>query len=63
MSQTEAGAGRQVFWLTVAAFVWSAALVAAAFVLPLYGCAPGSAPCTNSLKCDRLRQVLLHCRD
>jgi hypothetical protein len=37
MSQTEARAGRQAFWLTVAAFVWSAALVGAAFVLPLYG--------------------------
>jgi uncharacterized membrane protein YhaH (DUF805 family) len=37
MSQAEGRAGRQAFWLTVAAFVWSAALVGAAFVLPLYG--------------------------
>ncbi len=37
MSQTEARSGRQAFWFTVAAFLWSAALVGAAFVLPLYG--------------------------
>ena len=37
MSEAQARAGRQAFWFTVAAFVWSAALVGAAFVLPLYG--------------------------
>jgi hypothetical protein len=37
MSHARHRAGRQAFWLTVAAFAWSAALVGAAFVLPLYG--------------------------
>src|SRR5437764_8349848 len=37
MSQRETRPGRQAFWCTVAAFAWSAALVGAAFVLPLYG--------------------------
>lgn len=37
MPQIDARPGRKAFWFTVAAFVWSAALVGAAFVLPFYG--------------------------
>lgn len=37
MSQRDVDRGRQAFWFTVAAFVWSAALVGAAFLLPVYG--------------------------
>jgi len=34
----------RAFWLTVAAFAWGAALVVAAFVVPVYGSASDSAP-------------------
>ena len=37
MSEPESRRGRHAFWLTIAALAWSGALVAGAFVLPLYG--------------------------
>lgn len=37
MPTRELRRGRQAFWLTVAASLWSAALVGAAFLLPMYG--------------------------
>jgi hypothetical protein len=36
MSERGSRQGRQAFWLTTAALAWSAALMGAAFVLPLY---------------------------
>lgn len=42
MSQDEVRRGRQAFWLTVAAFAWSVALVAAAAWLPVYGSSSAS---------------------
>ena len=57
MSQTDARAGRQAFWLTVASFVWSAALVGAAFVLPLYGSSSTSSTGAHSSASVTLVQV------
>jgi hypothetical protein len=57
MSPTEARPGRQAFWFTVAAFVWSAALVAAAFVLPLYGSSSTSSTRVHSSASLTLVQV------
>lgn len=37
MSERGTREGRQAFWLSTAALAWSAALVGAAFVLPVYG--------------------------
>src|SRR5947209_1750528 len=37
MSEPGLRRGRQAFWLTNAALAWSAALIAGAFVLPVYG--------------------------
>jgi hypothetical protein len=48
MSQSEARRGRQAFWLTVAALVWSAALMGAAFLLPAYGSSSTSSTGTHS---------------
>jgi hypothetical protein len=57
VSQTEARAGRQAYRLTVAAFVWSAALVGAAFVLPLYGSSSTSSTEAHSSASLTLVQV------
>jgi hypothetical protein len=57
MSQTEARAGPQAFWLTVTAFLWSAALVGAAFVLPLYGSSSTSSTGAHSSASLTLVQV------
>ena len=57
MSQTEARPGRQAFWFTVAAFLWSAALVGAAFVLPLYGSSSTSSTGAHSSPSLTLVQV------
>lgn len=40
--EAEARRGRQAFWLTVAAFVWSVALLGAVFVFPAYGSSSAS---------------------
>lgn len=40
--------GIHAFWLTVAALVWSAALVASAFLLPFYGSSEASSAGTHS---------------
>lgn len=37
MPTHEVRRGRQAFWLTGAAFLWSAVLVGAAFLVPVYG--------------------------
>jgi hypothetical protein len=37
MSEPGSRRGRQAFWLTIAGMAWSAALLAAACVLPVYG--------------------------
>lgn len=37
MAKCEVRRGRQAFWLTVAAVMWSATLLAAAFLFPAYG--------------------------
>lgn len=57
MCQTEARPGRQAFWFTVAAFVWSAALVGGAFVFPAYGSAATSSTGTHSSASLTLVQV------
>jgi hypothetical protein len=57
MSQTAARPGRQAFWFTVAAFGWSAALVGAAFVLPLYGSSSTSSTGAHSSAALTLVQV------
>jgi hypothetical protein len=57
MSQREARRGRQAFWLTVSAFVWSAGLVGAAFMLPLYGSSSSSSTGTHSSASLTLVQV------
>ena len=44
MSRDDAQRGRQAFWWTVAAFVWSAALIGAAVVVPVYGASSASSP-------------------
>lgn len=49
MSQRDADRGRQAFWFTVAAFVWSAALVGAAFLLPVYVSSSTSSAGAHSL--------------
>jgi hypothetical protein len=48
MSDRTTRQGRHAFWVTVAALVWSAALVAAAFVLPVYGTSETSSAGTHS---------------
>jgi len=47
MSQNEVGRGRQAFWLTVAALVWSAALVGAAVWFPAYSSSSASSAGTH----------------
>jgi hypothetical protein len=37
MSEPGSRRGRRAFWLTIAGLAWSAALLAGAFVLPVYG--------------------------
>lgn len=52
MSNPGARQGRQAFWLTTAAVVWSAALVGGAFTLPAYSSSATSstgAPSSGSL--------------
>jgi|HubBroStandDraft_6_1064221.scaffolds.fasta_scaffold73106_3 hypothetical protein len=57
MPQTDARPGRQAFWFTVAAFVWSAALVGAVFVLPFYGSSSVSSTGAHSSPSLTLIQV------
>jgi hypothetical protein len=47
MLQDEVRRGRQAFWLTVAAFMWSAALLGAAFLFPAYGSSSASSAGTH----------------
>jgi uncharacterized membrane protein YjgN (DUF898 family) len=42
MEQPARGNGRRAFWCTVAAFVWGAALVGVAFLVPVYGTSSSS---------------------
>jgi uncharacterized membrane protein YhaH (DUF805 family) len=42
MEQLAGGNGRRAFWCTVGAFVWGAALVGAAFLVPVYGTSSSS---------------------
>jgi hypothetical protein len=37
MEQEASGDGRRAFWFTFGAFVWAAALLGAAFLVPVYG--------------------------
>lgn len=48
MSDRMTRQGHQAFWLTTAALVWSGALVAAAFLLPVYGVSAASSAGTRS---------------
>jgi hypothetical protein len=43
MEHLAGGNGRRAFWCTVGAFVWSTALVGAAFLVPVYGTSSSSA--------------------
>jgi len=47
MSERRSRQGRQAFWLTTAAFAWSAALLGAAFLLPVYGASGASSTGTH----------------
>lgn len=49
--------GRQAFWFAVAAFIWSAALVGAAFWLPAYGSSSTSSTGAHSSASLTLVQV------
>ncbi len=57
MSRSEVRRGRQAFWFTIAAFVWSAALVGVAFLLPAYGSSSTSSTGTHSSGSLTLVQV------
>jgi hypothetical protein len=57
MSHGDGGRGRQAFWFTVAAFVWSAALVGAAFLAPAYGSSSTSSTGAHSSASLTLVQV------
>ena len=57
MPQAQERRGRRAFWLTVSAFAWSAALVGAAFVLPIYGSSSALSTGTNSSASLTLVQV------
>jgi hypothetical protein len=48
MSDRTTRQGRRAFWFTAAALMWSAALVAAAFLLPVYGTSETSSAGTHS---------------
>lgn len=57
MTQSEARRGRQAFWFTIAAFMWSAALIGAAFWLPVYGSSSTSSTGAHSSASLTLVQV------
>jgi len=57
MSRKEARRGRRAFWFTVAAFVWSGALVGAALLLPVYGSSSASSMGAHSSASLTLVQV------
>lgn len=48
MSDRTRQQGHHAFWLTVAALTWSSALVAAAFLLPVYGSSETSSAGTHT---------------